>query len=194
MSDWGNSKAVAAFERDIPDAAEQETVLEIVSLAILGYDDDPRIHVMDVYKSDVINASGTLILTWKDVEYFVHIESGNNRGTYLHEWEGEGVAFEQPEPYVLALQPIPRLVSDAIMNGRGHFLVAKWDIFIDRPEIAKIVPNYQYDSFFQPGGKIANHYRELAASHLFEIVTQDVADETRKRLMEATEKVDVPAF
>lgn len=182
-----------AFCRDIPEE-DHEEVLTILTEAVSGCAVDKEVvHLLDRWKSDQINATGHGTIWWKGNEYHFHLESGNWRGTVLLGWEGEGDEYHEPKPVIYVLQPRDDLIDDAIRAGKGPFLVWKWDALAGRSDIADIPRKYAYDSFFQPGLKVENYWREQAAKHKFVIVTKETADETRARLMKADQN-DNPAL
>jgi hypothetical protein len=174
-----------AFERDVPKHL-QDDALQAMAEATGGYGSPVNVTILDRDQLDAINFRAGGIIEIEGREFTFQFEDGNWNGSVLLAWESDR-PFERHEPTRWAIQPKQHLVWDAINAGRGPFLIAKWDIMIGRPEIAKIVGNYAYDRFFQPGGQIEKHYHALADKHHFEIVSQEDADRTRARLAEATE-------
>lgn len=181
------------FVADIPDAADQDNILTMLSEVVSGYDGHHDcITILDRYASNACNHTGHGIIMWQGVEYTFNLESGNNRGTVLLEWEGVGREFEEPIPVQYALQPIGTLIDQAIMSGKGPFLVFKWDAVVKNLKLNETLRSYLYDRHFAPGTKTTSHYRAIFAKHQFEVVDHQEADETRARLMKATEN-DNPA-
>lgn len=185
---FSDDEVYERFAIDIPDAADQENILTMLSEVVSGYDGyHDEITLLDRYASDAINHTGHGIIKWKDVEYTFNLESGNYRGTVLLEWEGVGREYEEPKPIQYALQPIGSLINQAILTGQGPFLVFKWEAVIKNLNLEKTLREYLYDRHFQPGAKISNHYRAIFAKHQVEVVEQEEADATRARLMAASE-------
>lgn len=182
------------FMDDIPDEKDQEEILTILSEAVSGYRDyaKDKITILDRHASDAINHTGHGIIMWKGVEYTFTLESGNWNGTVLHEWDGVGEAYEEPVPVIYTLQPIPELVTQAIVSGKGPFLVFKWDAMVKNLNLNETLRKYLYDRHFAPGIKTSEHYRPIFAKHKVEVVEQEEADATRARLMKASEN-DNPA-
>lgn len=180
-----------AFCRDIPEP-KQEDVMLMIAEAASGWSDHDCITILDRDRMDAINVRASGILDWEGREYSFIVQDGNWSGTVLEAWEEAGdQKFEYHQPTVWALQPRRDLISDAIANGKGPFLLMKWDAVLkNRPEVAAIPGKYAYDRHFQPGGFVENHWNDAAAKHQFEIVTKDEVDETRKRLTEATKAID----
>lgn len=179
----------AAFCRDIPEA-DQEIVMEMISESASGHIKHDCITMLEIDRLDACNYRSSGILDWKGREYSFIVQDGNWNGTVLEGWEEAGVQeFEYHQPTVWALQPRRDLISDAIVHGKGPFLLMKWDAILkNRPEVAAIPGKYAYDRHFQPGGFVERHWTDAAAKHQFEIVTNEEADETRKRLEMATEE------
>lgn len=177
-----------AFSRDIPES-KQEDVMLMVAEAASGWNDHDCITILDRDRMDAINVRASGILDFEGREYWFIVRDGNWDGTVLEGWEDAGVqTFEPHEPIRWALQPRRDLIGDAIAHGKGPFLLLKWDAILkNHSEVAAIPGKYAYDRHFQPGGFVEKHWKDAAAKHQFEIVTKEEADETRKRLAEATE-------
>ena len=180
-----------AFCRDIPES-KQDDVMLMIAEAASGWSDHDCITILDWDRMDAINVRASGILDWEGREFWFIVRDGNWDGTALEAWEETGVQkFEYHEPTVWALQPRRDLISDAIVDGKGPFLLIKWDAILkNRPEVAAIPGKYAYDRHFQPGGLVEKHWKDAAAKHHFDIVTKEEADETRKRLAEATEVIE----
>lgn len=180
-----------AFCRDIPEMAH-ETVMLLIAEAASGWNDHDCITILDRDRMDAINVRASGILDWEGREYWFIVRDGNWDGTVLEAWEETGVQkFEYHQPTQYALQPQRYIIDQAIAAGKGPFLIAKWDAILkSRPEVAAIPGKYAYDRHHQPGGFVEKYWKDAAAKHHFEIVTQETADETRKRLETATEAFD----
>lgn len=187
MTETGDSiedKVWQAFERDVP-PHQREDAITAMAEATSGWGTPANVRILEHDRIDAINCRAHGIIIIEGREYVFQMQDGNWNGTELLSWN-EDRLFERHEPTRWALQPLPNLVDDAILAGRGPFLIAKWDIMLSRDGIAEIVRSYAYDRYVQPGGQIESHYREKAAKHHFEIVLQETADQTRARLRMAT--------
>lgn len=174
----------AAFERDVPEHL-REDAMQMMAEATGGYGDHDCIHILDRDRLDAINFRAHGIITIGGEEYTFQMEDGNWNGTVLLSWN-EGKPFEHHVPTKWALQPNRELVDKAIMSGKGPFLIFKWDAILkNRPDVAAIPGKYSYDRHFAPGGKIETYWRGKAASHHFDIVTEETANETRAALARA---------
>lgn len=175
-----------AFERDVPSHL-QDDVMTMLSEA--AHDDDAHsaVTILDRDQLNAINVRVSGIVEINGVEYTFQLEDGDRNGTQLLAWEDDK-PFEHHVPTRWALAPQERLISDAVLSGKGLFLIWKWDVMAARPEIAAIVGKYAYDRHFAPGGKTEKHWRDAAAAHHFDIVTEEHAKEIRRRLSLATGK------
>lgn len=164
----------------------------MIAEAANGWNDHDCITILDRDRMDAINVRASGILDWEGREYSFIVRDGNWDGTVLEAWEEAGVQkFEYHQPTVYALQPRRDLIGDAIVSGKGPLLLAKWDAILKfRSDVAAIPNKYAYDRHFQPGGFVEKHWKDRAAEHHFEIVTKEEADETRKRLVGATEVIE----
>lgn len=172
--------AYKAFERDIPEPL-QEDAMYAMAVAAQGCESPANVTILDRDRLDAINVRASGIIIIAGVEYTFQIQDGNWNGTELLAWESD-MPFEHHEPTRWALQPVRRLIGDALVNGKGVFLLEKWDAMLLRTEIADIPRNYAYDRHFQPGVKVESHWKEEAAKHHFEIVAESEATATRKKL------------
>lgn len=174
-----------AFERDIPAEHRDDVMQMICETAQCGDDYHPdHVSILDRDRIDAINVRAEGILTFQGREFAFIVRDGNWDGTVLEGWEEAGKQTFEPSPRtVWALAPQPSLVSDAIANGKGPFLVTKWDHFITRPEIARITSSYTYDRMMQPGLKVERYWKAEAAKYQFIITDQEHADEIRSRLL-----------
>ena len=177
------SKSEIAFERDIPES-DREEVLTMMAEAAQGFNDHDCITILDRDRQDAINVRAHGILNWNGTEYRFILEDGNWNGTVIEDWDGDK-EFKPLPRTVWTLQPRDDLITTAIMERRGPFLLAKWDAVMKRTEIAEIPGKYTYDRMMQPGSKIESYWKEKAAKHSFEIVSEETAAETRKLLLEA---------
>jgi hypothetical protein len=180
-----------AFCRDIPES-KQEDVMLMIAEAASGWGEHDCITILDRDRIDAINVRANGILDFEGREFCFIVRDGNWDGTVLEAWEETGVQeFEYHKPTQYALQPKRHLISDAIAAGKGPFLLWKWETMLNnKKELAEIPGKYAYDRHFQPGGFVERHWKDAAAKHHFEIVTQEDADETKKRLAEATEVME----
>lgn len=179
------------FDRDIPEALREEIMTAIAGTAA-GWEKDSRVTILDRDQLDAINVRASGIIEVDGKEHWFIVEDGNWNGTVLHAWDHAGEQkFEYHRPTQWALQPQRHLIDQAIQNGKGPFLVIKWDAMLkNRKELAEIPGKYAYDRHFQPGGKVEAYWKDAAAKHLFDLVTKEEADETRKRLETATEALE----
>ncbi|CAB3665146.1 hypothetical protein LMG26696_03581 [Achromobacter pulmonis] len=177
----------AAFERDIPAEHRDDVMQMICETAQYGDDYHPQhVSILDRDRIDAINVRAEGVLTFQGREFAFIVRDGNWDGTVLEGWEEAGTQTFEPLPRTeWTLAPQPSLVSDAIANGKGPFLVAKWDAFIQRPEIAKITGSYTYDRMVQPGLKVEQYWKAQAAKHQFIITDKENADDIRARLLAA---------
>lgn len=178
-----------AFCRDVPEHKRDEIMVMISEAA-----HDPSCHtdcitILEQDRIDAINVRAHGIIEIDGDEYTFHIEDGNRRGTVLEAWNGDK-EFEPKPRTMWALQPRHDLISDAIIKGEGPFLLVKWDALLKRPEVASIPSNYSYDRMVQPGLKIEQHYKAAAEKFGFVLVDDEHAQETRKRLAEASENTE----
>lgn len=177
-----------AFDRDVPEHKRDDVMTMIAEAA-----HDPSSHrdcitILNQDRIDAINVRAHGIIELDGEEYTFIVEDGNWNGTTLEDWNG-GKDFE-PLPRVRhALQPQRDIVTKAIIDGKGPFLIQKWDAFLKRPEVEKIISDYSYDRMVQPGSKTERHYADKARQFGFEIASQEEANDTRKRLQEATEAI-----
>lgn len=171
----------------VPEKKRDDVMTMIVEAA-----HDPSFHrdcitILNQDRIDAINVRAHGIIELDGEEYTFIVEDGNWNGTTLEDWNG-GKCFEPLPRTAWALEPRRDLISEAIAAGRGPFLLAKWDALLSRSEVSDIPRNYTYDRMMQPGSKIEKHYKDTAAKFGFILVSEDVANETRKRLQEATEE------
>lgn len=178
-----------AFARDVP-ADLREDLLTRICEAMHDADhvhDDITIIERDWLNSLNVRAHG--IVETGGVEYTFIAESGNNAGFVLDDWNG-GRDFEPASRAVYALQPQAHVIASHIAEGRGPFLIQKWDHFLTRPAIRDIVASYTYDRHFAPGGQTETYWRARASAHLFDIVSAEEAAVTRQHLAEATRRLE----
>lgn len=169
------------FERDVPEAM-RESILEAICEA--AHDDrhgHEHIHIIDRDRLDSINVRAHGVVTIDGNEYRFIVESGDRNGFVLEDWEGDKV-FEHHKPTQYALAPNNSIIGKHLEAGRGQFLIAKWDAFLQRPEFADLARKYAYDKHFAPGGKTESYWHDKAAQVGFVITDQETADEIRKRL------------
>lgn len=172
-----------AFERDIPEAL-REDALTAMCEATSGYE-VANVHILDRDQIDAINARASGIITIEGEEYSFHLESGNWNGTVLLAWQ-EDKAFEHRVPTRWALQPTREIIGKHLAEGKGSFLLLKWDAILKNwPKVAEIPGKYAYDRRVQPGHKVETYWKAEAAKHNFVIVSQEEADETRAMLAKA---------
>lgn len=155
--------------------------MQMIAEAAGGWCDHPSVTILDRDRHDAINVTAHGIVVVEGVEHRFIVDDGNWNGTVLRDWDGDEV-FEYHKPTVYALQPEARLIDEAIMSGKGPFLLMKWDAMLRHADIASIPGNYAYDRRFQPGGFIEGHYRKAAAKHRLVIVDEETANETRRLL------------
>ncbi len=170
-----------AFAASVP-AHLQDDVFQMLAEAAAGCCEHKSVTIFDRDRMNAINVRAHGIVTVEGVEYRFILRDGNNDGTVLEDWDGDAV-FEHHKPTVYALQPEARLIDQAIMSGKGSFLLMKWDAMLsNHRDLADIPGKYAYDRYFQPGIVSERHYRDAAAKHHFVIVDEETARETRARL------------
>lgn len=178
-------RAQQAFEASVP-AHLQDDVMQMIAEAAGGWCEHAAVKILERDRMDAINVRAHGIVTVEGTEHRFIIRDGNWDGTVLEDWNGDEV-FEHHKPTVYALQPEARLIDEAIQSGKGPFLLMKWDAMLsNHRDIADIPRKYAYDRYVQPGIVSERHYREAAAKHHFVLVDEETAQETRKRLSEAT--------
>lgn len=180
MTDYSLMDPDGRFEHDVPERLREDAMIQMCEEA---HSDGTHSNVT-ILERDRINAINVRvhgIIEIDGEEYTFQMEDGDRNGTELLDWNGDR-EFERHEPTRWTLQPIAHLVDDAVTAGNGAFLLAKWDAFMKRPEIASIPDKYSYDNHFAPGLKTQTYWRDKAAEHLFEIVCEETASETRARL------------
>lgn len=181
-------KAQDAFERDIP-AAMQEDVCTMIAEAI-GEHPYSKAHdcvcILDHDRYDAINAKAngyvTLTIDGEEREFRFIAESGNWNGFEFLDWEGD-TNFEPYQRTVWTLEPNASIVAKVASREQAKFLLAKWDGFMKRPNVAEISGKYAYDRMMQPGLKVERYWKNKAAEIGFVIVSEDQAKETRARLV-----------
>lgn len=182
------TKADAAFCRDVPPDMWDDVLTRMSEAA---HDDRYADKDISIINRDWINAcnvrvSGTIQIG--DTEHWFILESGDRAGTVIRAWDNAGdQKFEYHEPTRWALAPKPATIDNAILAGKGPFLIMKWDAIAARPDASDLVRSYAYDRHFQPGGQIEKHYRDKADKLGFQIITEEYAQDIRKRLQCATE-------
>lgn len=177
------SQAEAAFERDIP-AQHRDDIMTMIAEASQGWSTHDSVTILDRDRIDAINVRAHGIVSFQGQEYRFIVEDGNWNGTVLEDWEGDK-EFKPVPRTEWALQPRRDLISHAILLNRGPFLIQKWDAFLSHPEVAEIPSKYAYDRMMAPGVVIETYWRERAAKFQMELVSQETAAETRRRLQEA---------
>lgn len=181
-----SEQAQQAFEATVPPHL-QEDVMQMIAEAAGGWCDHASVTILDRDRHDAINVTAHGIVMVEGVEHRFIVDDGNWNGTVLRDWDGDTV-FEHHKPTVYALQPERRLIDQAIMSGKGPFLLMKWGAVLrNLPDLAAIPGKYAYDRHFQPGIKGEDHWRKAAAKHHFVIVDEETAQETRAALSKATE-------
>ncbi len=171
------------FERDIPED-QREDIMTLLAEVAHEICTDDRVTILERDRIDAINVRVHGIVEVNSQEYRFILQDGNWNGTILEDWDGDK-EFEPTPRMIWALQPAADLVDRAILDGKGPFLVLKWDAILKRAEVASIPGKYAYDRMVQPGGKIETHYREQAAKHRLVLVSKEEAEATRKRLQAA---------
>ena len=179
------SDAYEAFERDVPEHLRDDA-MQMMAEATGGYGSHESVTILDRDQLDAINFRASGIIRIEGEEYTFQMEDGNRNGTDLLAWQSDR-QFEYHQPTRWAVQPRRDIIYRHISEGKGPFLLAKWGAVAKNRDMADLIRKYSYDRFFQPGGLVERHYRELADKHGFEIVTQETADETKAMLAKATQ-------
>lgn len=148
--------------------------------------ENETVQILKRTRHNVINVTVSGIVTYKGKEYTFHLEDGDWAGTQLRGWQDTGTDYEEPEYDPLDVQPKRELINKAVMpGGNPKFLVQKWDIFRTRSDVMEALRSYAYDTYFQPGCVIRDHYKEKFDRWGLEVVRKSTADETRKMLVGA---------
>lgn len=170
-----------AFEQDVPERLREDAMTMMAEATHMDGAHD-CIQILDRDRIDAINCRAHGIIEIEGEEYTFQMQDGNWNGTELLAWN-EDREFEHHVPAQWALQPTRDLIGKAHEEGRGSFLLLKWDAMLsNRPSIAEIPGKYSYDRRVQPGGKVETYWKAKAAEHHFDIVLQEEADATRKLL------------
>lgn len=175
------------FNADIPEHLREDVMIMIAESA--HTDCHSCVTILERDRLDAINVRAHGIIEVEGEEYTFIVQDGNMCGTVLEAWNEDKV-FEPAERTQWTLQPLPWLVNQAISGGNGPFLIKKWDIIAAREDKQKLLRDYAYDRYVQPGSMVESHYRKKAADDFFEIVSKETADETRARLERATEVLE----
>jgi hypothetical protein len=186
-------KVWEAFARDVPEDKRDDVLTRISEAAHDDYGhpeckDIDGLMILDRDRMDAINVriSGTIQIG-EDEHWFI-LQDGNWNGTQLEAWDDVGdKTFERHQPTQWAVQPNSTIVASALSRGKtgAKMLLLKWEAVIDprnKDEMSELPRKYAYDRHMQPGCLIENHYTAAAAKRGFVIVTQEEADETKKRL------------
>jgi hypothetical protein len=178
------SDAYANFERDIPEHLREDAMTAMAE-ATGKWGKPSNVTILDHDRIDAINCRAHGIIEIEGEEYTFQMEDGNWNGTVLLAWN-EDKEFKHHAPTVWALQPQRHLIDKAVMSNGGPFLLMKWDAILkNNAELAAIPGKYSYDRYVQPGSKTEGYWKAKAAAHLFDLVTDDIAKETRRQLGEA---------
>jgi hypothetical protein len=176
-----------AFDRDIPKHLQDDVMTNISEAAHAGFGQHGNVFIIDQDRIDSINVRAQGSVTVEGTEYAFIVEDGNWNGTVLEGWEHTGTQTFTPLPRTQwTLAPRHDLVSSAIAENRGPFLIAKWDAFLSRPDVAEIPRHYTYDRMMQPGCVIESHYRGKAEKLGLVLTDKENADAIRTRLAQAT--------
>ncbi len=174
-------KAIAEEDRD-------DILTQMAEAAHSDRHQTDAVRILNRTRHNVINVTVEGIVTYKDVEYTFHLDDGDWNGTQLRGWDGLGTDWEEYVPEPLAIEPHKELVWKALSpGGNPKHLLTIWKIFEEREDVNKILRNYAYDRFFQPGGKIEGHYKEQFDRMRIRISTKADAEVTRRRLQEAAD-------
>lgn len=171
------------FARDVPQRLQEDVCMRIGE-AMWAQESADGVHLLEIEAINAANYRALGTVTVEGEEYTFIAESGDRNGFQIVDWD-DGAEFKPLERTQYALQPVKELINSAIDSGKGPFLVLKWDAMLKRSEIAEIPGKYAYDQYVQPGSLTRDYWRKKAAEYRFEIVDQETADATRKRLMEA---------
>lgn len=167
--------------------AEEDRDDILTSMAEAAHDDrseNETVQILERTRHDVINVTVSGVVNYKGNEYYFHLEDGNWNRTQLRGWEDTGQEYEEPEYDPLDVQPKGDLISKTMMpGGNPKFLVQKWDLFRSRSDVVEALRSYAYDTYFQPGCVIRDHYKAKFDRWGLEVVRKSTADETRKMLM-----------
>lgn len=124
------------------------------------------------------------------VEYAFLVEMGDNNGFMFRELTADGPIPENKVEHArFALAPRQDLITKAVAEGQGAFLIAKWDAMLKREPYNQLIGKYHYDRMFAPGLKTESHYREKAAEVGFQIVSEEEAQQMRVCLAAANDPV-----
>lgn len=145
--------------------------------------EDCHVYVAEIIDINVLNKLISGCFWLKDIEYSFLIECGDINGWLWRELSKDNPIPDikyRPTKYVL--QPNNDVVAKHIEKGTGKLLLQLWDVISSRPQFKKIPESYMYDKHFQPGGKIEKYWRDRAAEGKFIIVTEEEAEELKRRL------------
>ena len=145
---------------------------------------DGSIYISEVVELNACNHAITGAFWFHKVKYSFEVQVGDWRG---FEWQHlsdktDIPVVSAPAPTIWALQPSPRLVSIALSAGTGSNLVSLWDATAAREPYVSIPGNYSYDRRVQPGEQVEKYWSKKAADGGFEIVSEEMAKETRRLL------------
>lgn len=148
--------------------------------------EDGYVWVSDIQAQNATNHEVTGSFWLGGVEYSFRAECGDRNG-----WVWRFISADESIPDIeihhtkWALAPNRDLVTQALSDGRGAFLIAKWEALIAREPCKSIPSKYSYDRHFQPGLMVESHWKGKAAEFGFVLVDEETAEEIRRRLKEA---------
>lgn len=166
---------------EVIDESDRDDVMLRMAESVGGWADYADVKIINRDRYDAINCHAEGVLTYRDTEYWFHMQDGNWNGTVLLGWENAGEQYQEHVPIQWALAP----TSEAIARQPADRLLMLWDHFLTRPEVRDVPRKYAYDRRFQPGGQIENHYKSKVAKWGLRLVSQEEADEIRNQLKEA---------
>lgn len=115
---------------------------------------------LDIHQINACNHvfSGTIEDEGKTFGFI--IEMGDISGTHVHDWgDPEDVGtYRAPPPVLYTFVP-----QDDHLEIRRPEMYAVYLAWTKEPWFIEMARSYNYDRHFQPGGKIEEHYRALAA-------------------------------
>lgn len=151
--------------------------------------DDGYVNITDMQMINACNHVAVGVFWVGGVEYSFEVESGDRSGFV---WRS--VSADNPIPEIKiehtkwALFPTRDIIDAHIANGQAAFLLTKWGLFLERPDVVEICRSYAYDRMFQPGSKTETYWKARAASYGLHIGSEQTSNEVRAWLTKAAKQ------
>ncbi len=171
------------FAADIS-PAERSEVLQTIHASVFGKHDS-RVALMLISLADVDTRLAEGILRWGGTDHSFTVEVFAVGSTLMLSWnENRKLA---PYPALnWTVAPQRMLIDEAIGKGRQEFLCEKWDAFLQREDVGRVLARFTFDAHIEPGGDRPRHWREKVENIGFEIVSAADAARVRKELVPET--------